>query len=496
MSVDAARTPRIAIAGMAIESSTFSPHRAGMRDFSVVTGDALCDRYAVLRNELRDRAVWLPVLNARSIPGGAVLAATYDTIKSDIVEGLARLVADEPLDGLFLDLHGAMSVVGMDDAEGDLVTAIRGAIGSDVVVSASMDLHGNVSRPLLDAVDLISCFRMAPHEDAWETRGRAIRNLVRCLESGRKPTKAWVRVPILLPGEKTSTRVEPAKGLYGLIPALEAESGVLDAAIWVGYAWADEPRCNATVVVTGDDAEVVRAGAEHLAREFWRARDEFAFVGPPGTLREGVGRALAAAERPYLISDSGDNPGAGGTGDVTWTLAQLLQTPELTGSDAPVTLCASVFDAEAVERLRGHKVGDAVAVDVGARVDSAPHGPVAVRGTLLSLHEGDPDAGGIAVIVVGGLHVIVTEHRKAFHAVSDFDAIGLDPRTADIVVTKIGYLEPELYDIARGWTLALTPGGVDQNLQRLGHRRIERPMFPFDDFDTDPDLSAVLLPQR
>ena len=97
------------------------------------------------------------------------------------------------------------------------------------------------------------------------------------------------------------------------------------------------------------------------------------------------------------------------------------------------------------------------------------------------------------MIRVGGLHVIVTEYRKAYHDVSDFTSIGLDPVAAQIVVTKIGYLEPELYAIMRGWTLALTPGGVDQDLERLGHHRIQRPMHPFDAFDAAPDLTAEMV---
>lgn len=480
---------------MAIESSTFSPHRAGERDFQRWEGDELVNRYDALRDgELTDRAEWLPVYYARSIPGGAVLPEVYESIKKRICDGLAELVADgQKLDGLFFDIHGAMSVVGMDDAEGDLISAIRDVIGPDVVVSASMDLHGNVSRTLIENVNIITCYRLAPHEDTWETRDRAIRNLVLALESGEKQHKAWVRVPILLPGEKTSTRVEPAKSLYARIPEIESRDGVTDAAIWIGYAWADEPRCHATVVVTGTDQAVTAAAAEELGRAFWDVRDDFEFVGPPGTLDEGVAAGLAATETPYFISDSGDNPGAGGTGDVTWTLAELLKKPELTSDDSPVTLCASVFDKGALEVLRGYRVGDQVSVEVGARVDSGPHGPVLVEGVLHSLHEGDIDAGGIAVIRVGGLHVIVTEFRKAYHDVGDFTSIGLEPEKAQIVVTKIGYLEPELYAIMKGWTLALTPGGVDQDLERLGHHRIQRPMNPFDEFDVDPDLSAEIV---
>lgn len=487
--------PRIAIAGMAIESSTFSPHRAGERDFKRFEGQELMDRYDALRNgELTDEAQWVPVYYARSIPGGAVLPEVYENIKKLICDGLAAELLDgQKLDGLFLDIHGAMSVVGLEDAEGDLIKAIRAVIGSDVVISASMDLHGNVSRTLIENVDIITCYRLAPHEDAWETRDRAIRNLVSALKSDKAPHKAWVRVPILLPGEKTSTRVEPAKGLYGRIPEIEGREGVLDAAIWVGYAWADEPRCHAAVVVTGYDHDVTSAAAEELAQAFWDARDDFDFVGPPGTLDEGIAAGLASDKIPYFVSDSGDNPGAGGTGDVTWTLAQLLAKPELTSDDAPVTLCASIFDPGAIATLRGHGVGDRVSVKAGARIDHGPHGPVLVEGILHSLHEGDEDAGGIAVIRIGGLHVIITEFRKAYHDLGDFASIGLDPESAQIVVTKIGYLEPELYAIMQGWTLALTPGGVDQNLDRLGHHRIVRPMHPLDQFTEDPDLRAELI---
>jgi len=42
--------------------------------------------------------------------------------------------------------------------------------------------------------------------------------------------------------------------------------------------------------------------------------------------------------------------------------------------------------------------------------------------------------------------------------------------------------------------MALTPGGVDQDLVRLGHHRIRRPMFPFDRDMADPDLTARIIP--
>jgi microcystin degradation protein MlrC len=99
------------------------------------------------------------------------------------------------------------------------------------------------------------------------------------------------------------------------------------------------------------------------------------------------------------------------------------------------------------------------------------------------------------VVRTPSVDVVVTRRRRPYHLESDFTRLGLEPRSADIVVVKIGYLEPELFDMAADWMLALTPGGVDQDLQRLGHQRIGRPMFPFDDVSAvDPVAGAVLFP--
>jgi len=91
------------------------------------------------------------------------------------------------------------------------------------------------------------------------------------------------------------------------------------------------------------------------------------------------------------------------------------------------------------------------------------------------------------------VHVIVTKKRKPYHHEMDFTKLGLHPRQTDIVVVKIGYLEPELYAMQKGWLMALTPGGVDQDIEHLPYHRIERPMFPLDHFDRDPDLSARMV---
>lgn len=480
---------RIGIAGIHIESSTFSPHLSTVDDFEVRRGERLLARYDFLDSCGPD-VEWVPLLHARSLPGGAVTDAAYASMAEEIY---ARLRAAGQLDGVFVDFHGAMSVVGRTDIEAALVAGIRKIVGPDVLLSASMDLHGNVSRELARTLDLITCYRRAPHTDAWDTRERAARNLVARLRCGLgAPAKAWVQVPVLLPGEKTSTRIEPARGIYAAVDEAEALDGVLDAAIWVGYAWADEPRCQAAVVVTGDDRALIVAKARELAESYWAARRDFAFVAPTGTLRECVGQAVASRARPFFISDSGDNPTAGGAGDTSWTLDQLLRMPEIVDSRL-TTIYAAITDPAAVSTAVAAGVGATVSVSLGGKVDAGPCGPVPVTARVDAIRTGDPVAGTAVVFAVGGLRVIVTARRKPYHLEADFVALGLKPRQAELVIVKIGYLEPELYDMAADWLLALTPGGVDQDLLRLGHRRIERPMFPFDPDMPDPDLTPELL---
>lgn len=490
-------TPRIGIGGISIESSTFSPHVSGDEAFTMRTGADLRAYYPFLDagRELADAAEWVPLVHGRSLPGGAVDPATYRRMKDAVISGIRE---QGPFDGFFFDIHGAMSVIGMVDAEGDLARAVREALGPDTLISTSMDLHGNVSEVLRDEVDLLTCYRMAPHEDWLNTKERAVHNLIERLrgEHGtdplrRRPLKAWVPVPVLLPGEKTSTRLEPARGIYAQLPEIEKMDGVVDASVWIGYAWADEPRCQAYVVITGDDRDVITRESERIARMFWDAREDFVFVAETATLDGALAKALAFdAARPYVISDSGDNPTAGGSGDVTWTLGELLERTELVDGTR-TTLVASIFDSEAVATAVDAGVGETVTLTAGARVDDGPRGPLQITGQVFSITSGDPDAGTQVVIAVGGLHAIITQRRKPFHHLDDFRMLGLDPEHADIVVVKIGYLEPELYDLAADWTLALTPGGVDQDLLRLGHRHLAAGVYPFDPAGS-PALTAVV----
>lgn len=479
---------RIGIGGIAIESSTFSPLPSTSDNFVQQRGEEIAANYPYFENgtfEGRDDVTWLGTLKARSIPGGPITADSFAEMKGELLE---RLEAILPLDGFFFDIHGAMSVLGLDDAEGDLIAAIRELVGPECIISTGMDLHGNVTEQLVENIDIFTAYREAPHIDAMERKAQAVRNLLKCLDEGIRPYRAWVRIPVGLPGEKTSTFWEPGKSVYGKLAENDSVTGVLDASLWVGYVWADQPRNSATTVVTGTDPAAISAEARKIAQRYWDARTEFDFGVPTGTADWAIDEALASATTPVVISDSGDNPTAGGAGDIPIMAKKLLER-EAIASGEKTALVASLMNAEAVKKAKAAGVGAEVTVTLGGVNDPVNGFPMEVTGEVQVIVENDVTGGDIAVIKVGGLSIIVPSRRIQFGMPTSFDMFGLDLYGFDVIVIKIGYLDHEWEELAPTRLLALTPGAVNQDIVNLPYERIQRPMFPFDTDMAEPDLT-------
>lgn len=171
----------------------------------------------------------------------------------------------------------------------------------------------------------------------------------------------------------------------------------------------------------------------------------------------------------------------------------MLERPEFKHEDGPTVIYASLPGPSAVATAERAGVGATVTVTAGAEVDDRHAGPLTLTGVVHSIRHGDRDAETEVVLKVGSVYVILTRLRKPYHHEHDFTDLELDPRSADLVLVKIGYLEPELFAMAADWKMALTPGGVDQDLVRLGHHRVRRPLFPFDRDMPDPDLTARVI---
>lgn len=468
---------RIAIGGIHIESSTFTPYVSDEADFEIRRGRDLLDRYPWIGGASgyeRLVAKWIPLVHARALPGGIVSRAFFDSWWKEFF-GLLEVAAEKgPIDGVVLDIHGAMSVEGLDDAEGMIAAELRRRLPG-TLITAPMDLHGNVSDLLFDSVDLLTCYRTAPHVDTWQTRHRAARHLLCALGASAPLISAKVDVPLLLPGEKTSTRVEPAASLYGAIDSRLSDS-VADVSIWMGFPWADEPRCHAAVVAHGSDAAKVRQAAEETAADLWlRARD-FDFVGPTDSTEGAIEAALLADAHPFFISDTGDNPGAGGAGDSVVLLEGLLR------AGVPA-LFAALFDPPALARARDLGEGKEGEFRLGGYL-SGSSVTLRARVRRLFTNEGAEQA----VLEAGNMRIIVSSRRVQYSRASQYEAAGEPLADQRVVAVKIGYLEPDLAEVAAGWVMALSPGAVDQDLLRLGHRRL-RPAYPFAE-DLHPKLQA------
>jgi microcystin degradation protein MlrC len=355
-----------------------------------------------------------------------------------------------------------------------------------------MDLNGNVSARLVELVDMFTAYRLAPHDDVLQTREKACTLLLHCLDNRVRPLRAWVRIPVILPGERTSTLVEPGKSVYASLRESDPVPGVLDASLWVGYVWADEPRSSASVVVTGTDARNIQREATRIARRYWDARHAFDFVAPAGSADWCVEQALEFPGDGVVISDSGDNPTAGGAGDMPYVVERLLAHPRFASGELSA-IYASIPAPDAVAACFAAGVGGEAEVSLGGRLDPVHATPISARGTVEALFPNDPVGGNIAVLRSGGVRVIITTRRKPYHYRKDFTDLGLDPVLAKVTAIKIGYLEPELRQMARLALLALTPGAVNQDIPSLTYNRVARPIFPLDPEMEDADLAPRLF---
>ncbi len=476
---------RLAIAGIHIESSTFSPLKSGLGNFHATRGAEMLERYPFLAKEEFKGIQLVPLAHFRALPGGEVTREAYETMKGEILE---RIGGPDFADAFYFDVHGAMSVEGLADAEADLLRAIREKIGATMPVTCSQDLHGNVSDDFLEMVDFITTYRTAPHVDWMETRERAVANLVRWWRDPKPVHRARAGIPVLVSGEMSSTETEPGKGLYAPLADESALPGVWDASLWVGYAWADQTRSMASAVATGTDADAVRQVAEAIARRYWEARAEFRFIAPAGSARWCLDEAVQRGQKAVFLSDAGDNPTAGAAGDVPGTLKDLLEHPAFCKEGAADAIFASIPDPAAVAACFEAGAGASVSLALGGKLDPVHGKPLEVHGIVVHLRNGDPTSGHQAVVQVGRVEIILTEKRTPFHRRNDFLALGLEPLERAVTIVKIGYLEPELKAMASHHLLVLSAGGVPPLLTEIQYRHLRRPVFPMDElFDWQPE---------
>ena len=496
---------KVLIGAVGHESNTFTPFPTMLKDFYVRYGSDILNT-PVRRSSLEGiiatlqahDAVLLPTIAAGAMPGGVVERSTYEKLKQAVL--IPQGVRDiNDVDGVCLYLHGAMRAEGLDYCENDLLRDLRTQLGPDVPITIALDMHANIVAEMAENVDAMVAYHTAPHIDAFETGVRAAEILLQILEEGIQPRIGFAKIPFLLPGEMAQTSLDPMATMMKMVEEIEGHPDVLSASLANGHCWADIPDIGvAAVVVTKGDAELAQAEANRLATAFWERRAEFGVSAEAYPVEEAVEKAMAAEESTVFLSDSGDNPGAGGTTDVPVMLEKLL------AKQATSVVIAGIWDIEAMEACAAAGVGQEVTLSVGGKLDKRHGTPLKVTGRVRQLTDGHYYQGGvrrlptraksgpIAVLNIDGVDVILSSTRLSFVDPVQLRSLGLDPLDYRIVVLKRGYLTAPFQAISERSILAFSPGATNCDVTQMEFRRVNRPMYPLNsDATWTPGASSI-----
>lgn len=466
---------KIAIGSLQCESNTFCPLATRKADFDIAIGEAMLEKVHV-KDLLEDaRATIVPTLYAHALPGGAVA-------KEDFLWFVDQIVTPLPtsgLAGIWLYLHGAMYVEEIGSGEAYLLKHIREKVGYALPIALALDFHANNSDEICDLANIICGFRTAPHTDQIATERKAMQLLLQSINEKLLPSPRLARPYVLVPGDAVQTSVSPLREIMEESDRMELSPEILCAQVFGGQQWVDSPYTGPSMVVTHKhETAIAQDYANSLAKLYWQARSEFSFLIEALEPAEAITAALQTPDKLVFISDSGDNTTAGAAGDNGFFI-NLLQNYTI-----EKVLIAGIADSQAVARCYKSNLGDTLTLTVGGSL--SPRSEKAqITGTLV--HRGDiigytgELAGESATIDCGNFTVVITEQRTAFTRKDIFQSIHLDVFDFRIVVVKLGYLFPELEQLADRSILAFTPGSSAERIQDIGLTQIPRPMYPFDD---------------
>ena len=462
--------PRIAIGGFLHETNTFAPSKAGYADFDGGSGygpirrgseifddlthvnAAIAGAIAVGRAEGWDL---VPTLWCAASPSAHVTRDAFEVITADLIDRIAEAM---PLDGVFLDLHGAMVCEHLDDGEGEVLARLRARIGPDVPVAVALDLHANVTPQMVALSDVLDSYRTYPHVDMTETGARAARVLAAML-GGWRPQKAFLQAPFLTAIAWQSTWTEPARGLYARLEQIA--QGVAAISFNMGFPAADFPDCGMSVLAYGDGAG---AAARALMDAVEAAEPDF--CGKVYSPEEGVAEALRlspGADRPVILADTQDNPGAGANSDTTGMIRALL------GAGAPGAV-GNFFDPAAASAAHAAGTGATLRLALGGT--SMPgDSPLVADFTVETLTDGTftapgPYYGGrvlrmglSACLRLGDVRIAVTSAKAQMADREQFRTLGIAPEAERILVVKSSnHFRADFQPHARAILVCAAPG--------------------------------------
>ena len=389
---------RIAVAGFQHETNTFGATKADLPEFEkadswpgilyeddVISGlqGMNIPMAGFIDAAQHDHDIEIiPILWCAAEPSAHVTRSAFETITSRIRTALRDLA---PLDGIYLDLHGAMVTEDVDDGEGELLRRLRADHGDSLPIVVSLDLHANISSDMVEHASAMTIFRTYPHLDMAEGGARAFQLMSRVL-GGWQPAKAFRQVPFLLPLHAQYTGAGAGADLYQSI----ADHNVTDhipVDIALGFTAADTVNTCPSIIAYADDNAAAMTAADQIYDVFVALKDRFRT--PLLSPQDGVMKAIGfLGQGPQVIADVQDNPGAGGTSDTTGVLRAMLDagvTAGVVGIIADPLLAALCHDAG---------IGGTVVGAVGGQSGHPDDAPFEGLFKVLALSDGSIPATG------------------------------------------------------------------------------------------------------
>lgn len=489
---------RIAIGQLWQETNTFNPiptTREDFEQFGIVRGPELIETMAQT-NELggfiQSLRAWpeqpdiVGLVRLPAWPSGTATADTFAWMRQEMGDALRRQL---PVDAVLLALHGALVAEEAPDVEGEILQAMRELIGPDVPLVVTLDLHTNITDRMVRAADAIVLYHTAPHIDVFETGQRGAAVLRRLLVDGARPITAFQKLPLVVPAERANTQ-DPASVSYALrerLQALERDPRILSAGLATVQPWLDIPELGSSVViVAAGDGELARRACSEIAEEVWRRRRDY--LPELVSVADGVRAAHQNPEGLVVLSDSADATTSGAPGDSNWVLRELLKY------DWPRPALVTLVDPGLVEAAGQHGIGAEWTALLGGKRDQRFSQPLAVKVKvhrlfnarfILSGHlaRNMPiDMGPSAVLRCGQVHIVVTARSGPHFAPQLFQAAGLDPFAASVVVAKSPCGFRAAYERnARKVLVVRALGCAPSDFWTYDYHRIPRPLWPWDE---------------
>lgn len=471
---------RIAVGGFQHETNTFAPIKATFDAFEradawppLRRGEAMLaavDGVHIpitggLEHFRRSGHDIVPLCWSSAVPSAHVTEDAYERIVAMLLEDLSAAM---PVDGVYLDLHGAMVCQHFEDGEGELLRRVRAIVGDGVPISVSLDLHTNLTDAMIAHADAIDIYRTYPHIDMGETGARAARHLEVMMASGGRWAKAFRRPDFLIPLNFGCTDIEPAKGLYevDLARALK-DGGIPAAALAMGFPLSDIREVGPGLVVYGDDQGTADRAADRFLDALIGEEANFGdrIWQPDEAVAEAM-RLAVGASRPVVLADTQDNPGGGGTGDTTGLLRALLNA-------RPDGAVVGLFnDPDSAARAHRAGLGASLTLGIGGRLYPGDS-PMRVDGRVEALGDGrftgtGPMWGGAryemgdcALIDVDGLKIAIASKAEQTGDQSMFRHLGIEPPEMKVIALKSSvHFRADFAPIAEAVLTVAAPGPV------------------------------------